>query len=198
MKLFLTLKHWQLFILLVGVPFIAEILLMGVVIASSDPRIAFYFFPLIMILSVGPFTAWFYSLGTNLFKRVPLTVKMSLTRFKVFLFFQVAYILFLTVFMAGLFSNLSPEGKINPAIFSFIFPLHIFAMFCIFYCLYFNAKALKAIELKRPVTFGDYAGEFFLLWFFPIGIWILQPRINRLINSTPEEPVDSLFEGFQG
>src|SRR6266436_5210608 len=123
MKIFLTLKHWQLFIVLVGVPFIAEILLMGVVIASSDPRIVFYFFPLIMILSVGPFTAWFYSLGTNLFKRVPLTVKMSLTRFKVFLFFQVAYILFLTVFMAGLFSNLSPEGKINPAIFSFIFPL---------------------------------------------------------------------------
>jgi hypothetical protein len=198
MKIFLTLKHWQLFIILVGVPFIAEILLMGMVIASRDPGVAFYFLPVIMILSVGPFTAWFYSLGTNLFKRVPLTVKMSLTRFKICLFFQVAYILFFTVFMAGLFSNVSFQGSINPAIFFFIFPLHLFAMFCIIYCLYFNAKALKAIELQRPVTFGEYAGEFFLLWFFPIGVWILQPRINKLFNSPPDEPIDSLSEGFQG
>jgi hypothetical protein len=22
--------------------------------------------------------------------------------------------------------------------------------------------------------------EFFLIWFFPIGVWIIQPRINRL------------------
>jgi hypothetical protein len=198
MKIFLTLKHWQLFILLVGVPFIAEILLIGSVIATRDAAIPFYFFPVIMILSVVPFSAWFYSLGTNLFKRVPLTVKMSLTRFKIFLFFEVAYILFFTVFMTGLMSNMPLEGNLNPAIFVLILPLHFFAMFCIFYCLYFNAKALKAIELKRPVTFGDYAGEFFLLWFFPIGIWILQPRINKLMNSTPEEPIDSLFEGFQG
>jgi hypothetical protein len=198
MKIFLTLKHWQLFILLVGVPFIAEILLIGSVVATRDPSIPFYFFPVIMFLSIVPFSAWFYSLGTNLFKRLPLAVKMSLTRFKIFLFFEVAYILFFTVYMSSLMSNLASDRNINPSIFAFIFPLHIFAMFCIFYCLYFNAKALKAIELKRPVTFSDYAGEFFLLWFFPIGIWILQPRINRLINSTPEEPVDSLFEGFQG
>jgi hypothetical protein len=198
MKIFLTLKHWQLFILLVGVPFTAEILLMGAVVASRDPRVAFYLFPILLILSLGSFSAWFYSLGTNLFKRVPLTVKMSLTRFKIFFFFQIAYILFLTVFMAGVFSSVSIVGNVNPAIFSFILPLHIFAMFCIFYCLYFNAKALKAIELKRPVTFGEYAGEFFLIWFFPIGVWFLQPRINSLTNSTPEEPVDSLFEGLQG
>jgi hypothetical protein len=198
MKIFLTLKHWQLFLLLIGVPFIAEILLIGVTITSRDPRVVFSYFPFVMILPMGLFTAWFYSLGTNLFKRVPLTVKMSLTRFKIFLFFQVAYMLFFMVFMAGFFSNMTLEGNTNPAIFVFIFPLHFFAMFCIIYCLYFNAKALKAIELKRPVSFGDYAGEFFLLWFFPIGVWILQPRINRLIDSTPEEPIDSLFEGFQG
>jgi len=51
-----------------------------------------------------------------------------------------------------------------------------------FYCLYFNAKALKTAELQKPLTFSDFAGEFFLLWFFPIGIWILQPRINKLFD----------------
>ena len=65
--------------------------------------------------------------------------------------------------------------------FAVIFPLHIFSMFCIFYCLYFVAKTIKTIELQRQVTFSDFAGEFFLIWFFFIGVWILQPRINKMI-----------------
>jgi len=56
-------------------------------------------------------------------------------------------------------------------------------MFCIFYSLYFIAKELKSVELQKPVTFSDFAGEFFLLWFFPIGIWIIQPRINKIFES---------------
>jgi len=64
--------------------------------------------------------------------------------------------------------------------------VHLFSMFCLFYCLYFIAKALKTVELQRPVTFSDYAGEFFLLWFYPVGVWILQPRINQIFAATPE------------
>jgi hypothetical protein len=56
-------------------------------------------------------------------------------------------------------------------------------MFFIFYSLYFIAKELKSVELQKPVTFSDFAGEFFLLWFFPIGIWIIQPRINKIFES---------------
>jgi hydrogenase maturation factor len=38
----------------------------------------------------------------------------------------------------------------------------------------------------RTVSFYDYAGPFFLWWFFPLGIWFVQPRINRLFaNSIP-------------
>jgi hypothetical protein len=60
-----------------------------------------------------------------------------------------------------------------------ILPFHLFAMACMLYSFYFCARALKAAEWQRPVTFGDFAGEFFLVWFFPVGIWMLQPRINR-------------------
>ena len=55
-------------------------------------------------------------------------------------------------------------------------------MFGIFHTMYFAAKTIKCVELKRNVTFSDIAGEFFLIWFFPIGVWILQPRINKLID----------------
>jgi len=61
-----------------------------------------------------------------------------------------------------------------------VFPLHIFSMFCIFYAMWFISKAIKTIEFQKPVSFSDYAGEFFLLWLFPVGIWIIQPKINKI------------------
>jgi hypothetical protein len=70
-----------------------------------------------------------------------------------------------------------------------IIPLHLFSMFCIFYCLYFVSKTFKTAELQRQTTFSDFAGEFFLLWFYPVGIWIVQPKINKMVESTPDLPV---------
>jgi hypothetical protein len=196
MRRFLTLKHWQLFVLLVGMPIIFEFLIIGVAISSRDPRTIFYFFPVMLILYVGLFFGWLYSLGTNLFKRLPVTARMSLTRFKIFLLVYVGYMLFFLVFMFGIFSAVASGGEPSPLLFALIFPINLFAMFCIFYCLYFTAKVLKTVELQKPVTFNDYAGEFFLIWFFPIGIWFIQPRINRLFNGTGESSGDSIFDNI--
>ena len=194
MKKFLTAKHWQLFVLLIGLPVICQFILMGVMFSSlsglssretmPDIRPFFIIFPIMMILVIVVFFGWFYSLGTNLFKMLPDTAGMSLTRFKVFLIIPVIYIVFICVFMYGFAPAMFVLGQSDPRIFLLIIPIHIFSMFCIFYCLYFNAKVLKTVELQRPVTFSDYAGEFFLLWFFPVGVWIIQPRINRLFDST--------------
>jgi hypothetical protein len=65
-------------------------------------------------------------------------------------------------------------------IFALIVPLHLLSMGCLFYCLYFIAKALKSVEAQQPVSVSEYLGDFFLLWFYPVGIWILQPRVNKL------------------
>jgi hypothetical protein len=180
----LTIKHWQLFGLLIGIPMIFQFVMMGSVMTSKNPTIMFAAFPIMMILFIGLFFGWFYALGTNLHKKLPETATMNLTKFKIFLFIPVIYMLFLSVFMFCMFSNISTGGQPNPAIFALIVPLHLFSMFCIFYCLYFNAKALKTVEWQKPVTFSDFAGEFFLIWFFPIGVWIIQPRINKLFDRT--------------
>ena len=191
MTKFLTLKHWQLFLILIGFPMILQFIAIGLAIGSRGyPWNGFIIlFPIVMLLYTGLFFIWFYSLGTNLFKRLPVlpvTEKMSLTKFKTFLFIPAAYIIIFCVFIFGMLANLSAGRSPNPLIFAFIVPLHLFCMFCIFYCLYFNAKALKTVELQKPVTFSDFAGEFFLLWFFPIGIWIVQPRINAIFqNASP-------------
>lgn len=63
-------------------------------------------------------------------------------------------------------------------------------MFCTVYTMYFAAKTIKLAELQRPVTFTDFADEFFLIWFFPIGIWFVQPRINELALATDSRPIE--------
>lgn len=185
----LTLKHWQLFVLLMGLPTIFQFVIIGSIIISRNPTIFFIAFPIMMIFFVTFFFGWFYALGTNLHKKLPATVAMNLTRFKIFLFIPVVYMLLISVFIFGLFSNFSSGVEPNPAIFALIVPLHLFSMFCIIYCLYFIAKALKTVEWQKPVTFSDFAGEFFLIWFFPIGIWIIQPRLNKLFD--PSAGVDN-------
>lgn len=61
--------------------------------------------------------------------------------------------------------------------------LFLTAIFCHIYVIYFAAKTIKTAENKTATKFEDFVAEFFLIVFFPIGIWILQPRINRMINA---------------
>ncbi|TXJ29665.1 MAG: hypothetical protein E6Q24_00180 [Chitinophagaceae bacterium] len=180
MKLLLYLKHWQLFLLIVGLPLLFDFV-STIMLAQGNLSFITIAFLITMILVVVVLLGWFYTLGINLYKKIPDTVQMNLRKFKLFLIIPVVYILFLQLFFFNTFSKtIASEGEAVVRGAEFLIPLHLFCMFCILYCLYFNAKALKAAEWQRPVTFSDFAGEFFLLWFFPFGVWVLQPRINSL------------------
>ena len=140
-----------------------------------------------MILFISIFFGWFWSVAIGLQKKVPQTIKMKVRKFKIFFFIPMAYLIIITFYMAfamdGIIKNGSePNVGIIATMFAIIVPLHLFSMFCIFYTLYFVAKTFKTVELQREVKFSDFAGEFFLIWFYPIGIWIVQPKINKMIE----------------
>ncbi len=140
-----------------------------------------FFFPIIMLCFSLLFFGWFWSIAIGLQKRIPLEVKMKVNKFKVFFFIPLTYIIFLIIYMGGLFSGVGVNGFSNNGwIVAIILPLHLFSMFCIFYSMYFVAKTIKTAELQKKVGFGDLVGEFFLLWFYIIGIWIIQPKVNKL------------------
>jgi hypothetical protein len=44
----------------------------------------------------------------------------------------------------------------------------------------FPVRLLKIIEKGDNIDINDYFGDIFLLIFWPIGIWLIQPRLNRL------------------
>ena len=172
-------KHWQIFIITFGLPFLIQIILMLMTIIKDDPMMIIRFFPIIMILYIGGYFGWFWSIAIGLQKVIPTEIQLKINRFKIFVLIPVFYI----IFFLGFFMTSFHLGGPNPVILAIIVPLHLFSMFCIFYSMYFVAKIFKTVELQRNVTFSDFAGEFLMIWFLPIGIWILQPKINKMIES---------------
>ncbi len=210
---FLRAKHYQIFILIFGIPFIAYLIWIFTVFSkiATNPENPFDifdslgFFPIIMFLGIASLYAWLYSIAIGLQRYVPQDIHMKTNRFKIFFYVPLVYIGFIMIVFSYFISNFNPES-INPgmtppdltAIFPFIgliIPLHFFSIFCMIYVLYFAAKTLKTAELKREVTFSDYVGEFFLLWFYIVGIWIVQPKINRMLQSHNDEINDYISEG---
>ena len=190
MSKLLYLKHWQLFLLLIGVPIVLQSIVISSTFNGGDLSTMMIAFPLMTIVFVGLFFGWFYALGTGLHRKLPSSVQMNLTQFKVFLAIPIIYILLLCLFTLSAIGDPGTFGKSTLKFAGILVPVHLFSMFCIFHSLYFIAKALKSTEWQRPVTFSDFAGEFFLIWFYPIGVWIIQPRINELFANDQNSDAD--------
>jgi hypothetical protein len=201
MNQFLRAKHWQLFLLTVAIPFIFQMVVMVTMTIKmvnpanlGDPMFMFGYmkiFPIMMALLMGVLFGWFWSVAVGLQPKVPAHVKMKVRKFKVFFFLPLIYLFGFLLFFAFLpFNQIGTESTPNLGFvglfMAIVVPLHLFAMFCIFYSLYFVAKTFKTVELQREVTFSDFAGEFFLFWFFPIGVWIVQPKINRMVEPSAQ------------
>jgi len=195
---FLQLPHWKLFILLVGIPFVSMIVLIIIQVTTlmnqHTPRPEsisplFFVSPIVMLLAAAILFYWQWSVATGLNSYLHPETQLRLKRFKFFFFVPLIY--FGIIFIAGIvIIPQIPFGNEQPPSIGFILPLilvmvllHFFSIFCIIYILYFIAKTLKSVELQREAHFSDYIGEFFLMWCFPIGIWFIQPRINKIVQT---------------
>jgi len=197
-KIFLRAKHWQLFTIGFVPGLIFYIYTMSNVFGSdfiNNPESvssfmeSYKYFGLIMILLAVVNYGWIWAVGVGLQAKVPPYVKMKVRRFKWFIGIPFFYLLFISLsitygFMFAvpkvLADTFYPSEYIFLVMAAIIVPLHIFSLFAIFYSMYFAAKTLKTVEFQREVNFSDFVAEFFLIWFLPVGIWILQPKINRM------------------
>lgn len=191
---FLKAKHWQIFILTFGIPMIFQFVALVSIFANfrildkPNPEEMFNnikFIPFLLLLFFGLLFTWFWAVGTGLQKKIPENAKMKTNLFKVFLFIPIIYMLILGIALRYTVNGLfQVDAKSNMVLilvlFCAIFLLHLFSVFCILYCIYFVARTIKTAELQRTVTFSDFIPEFFMVWFSPVGIWVIQPRINKL------------------
>lgn len=196
----LTTPHWKLFILVVGIPFVAGLVLMitmvSLLVGQREPNPE-TIFPIMFIFPViGLFAAviqfyWHWSVATGLQSYLHPETKLRVKRFKFFFFVPLVYLGAFMLFGAIMATQVQSMENNEPQdiawaipLFILVFLMHFFSMFCIIYTLYFIAKTLKSVELQREAHFSDYIGEFFLIWFFPVGVWFIQPRVNRIIQGS--------------
>lgn len=214
-KLFLKAKHWQLFFLMVGVPIIGYIFFVIQLINSFEMQSStsgtmmtpagvidmmrpILFFVMIPILvQIG----WYYSLGRGVQRFINPTLKMKTTLFTLSnllpLIFFVGMIILFDRILGNLALNLNyepPASYMSPLVLFALFPLNIILTVCMFYNYYFIARTIKTAELNRVVKFSDYAGEFFLMWFHFIGVWIVQPKVNQLQEYVPGDIMNELHD----
>jgi len=177
-------KHWQIFIVTFIIPY--TLYFIALTITKNDPVRMMNYSPFIILIFFLGLFGWFWSIATGLIEIIPEGVKMKIRKFKIFLIIQMIYIPFAFSLMNILFDSSTnanePSGVMLGISFAIIFPLHILSMFGFLYSFYFIAKTFKTVELQREVVFSDFAGDFFLLLFFPIGVWIIQPKINLMIT----------------
>ncbi len=179
-------KHWQIFFLLFGIFIVGDVAVMSSMSAAARSPQDFAkigpLFGAVLALSMFCILAWFWSMGSFLSSMVPPPLRLELGFFRFALTYPALYIF---IFIASFQS-----ASTRPALLAVIFPLHFVAVFCMLYDLYFVSKNLVLAETSKPASFCDYAGPFFLIWFFPVGVWFIQPRINRLYG----QPAHSVTE----
>lgn len=193
MSWFLKAKHWQIFVLIVAVPIVLEVIGFVVMALTREPVALMVCFGLMMIIALGTQFGWLYNVGTALAEKLGPNSGLNVRRFKNFVLVPAIYLGMLVILMAIVGLVIMNNGRPSPymaLLFIIIIPMHLFSVFCIFYSIWFIAKSLKMAERWNHVEFGDYVGEFFLTWFIFVGIWFLQPRINRLFDPTlpPQQP----------
>lgn len=155
------------------VPFIGQFVIMGTVMSLGDPELMIVIMPIITLLFMALFIGWLYILGTSLYTKLPPNDKMNIKFFKFNIHFVIVYSL---VFMAN---TTTLDGLIN---FGVLFIFHLYSIYCMFYGLYFVSKALVSIEKQQEAVLGDFLGTFFMFWFFPIGIWAIQPKVKKIFS----------------
>jgi len=157
MKTLLKLSSWQLFVILFT-PFMisstVSFLLPNMYFFLSNIWIVFYLI-------------WIYAISTNLYNN--LESNKSSTWFSIF------QVLALSTMISFLFIPISTTLHIWAPIKTIIYIFSgVGLLFSIVYC----ARTLTLSEKNQSSLFLNLI----LLWFYPIGLWIIQPKMKTLIK----------------
>lgn len=182
MKKILLIRHWTLFCLFL----IPSLILVAVMIFSdnftmevSDP--SFFVYAFAMVATILVFLMWSYSLGENLIRRIQSNTSFESMIFKIACLVILIFGIFAFILILSFYKR--PTWTINSFIKTFLITLCITSIISYVLIAFFNAKAIKSVENNKTIRFKDFFWEFLMFLFLPIGIWILQPKINKIFKS---------------
>ena len=167
-NILLKAKHWQIFLLFAAGYFVNTFV-------KAEPITSGCLYLVLLVFYVGYYTL----LGNTLFAYLPKKVYFNITWFLVDAFTVIATYAATLILLSGSF-----EGNGFAA-----FPV-FYLFFAIGHLFWFPAVALVSIETGSEPEFSQYAGTMLQLFFWPIGIWFIQPRLNRIHNAIQADTLD--------
>jgi hypothetical protein len=180
-------KSWMLFVFLFLIPFILNggLMLFTVATLLSQPdeenaaQLLDVWGP-IMALGVGlpvlGFLGWLWACGVELRQRLTPSPTSPSYLFHAALLFTSGFLIANCLLLASLFSSDPPPSTQlqHEPVLGFI------AVSALVYCYWFVARNLHQAERQQnPQAPGVFANLVWV-WIFPIGIFLLQPRINKI------------------
>ena len=166
---FLKMRHWELFLMLV-VPTLC-------CLVWKVP------FEPVVVVSIGFFVVlvlftWMASLGLWCNSRLPPERRNNIVPFLVALVVPLLYLLmYILLYLPQLAASGPPD---KPPL--WLLPMHMLSMVCIFYVLWYTASRFKSLLENEDADFLIFSSTFFLLFIFPLGVWVIQPSVNQLYH----------------
>jgi hypothetical protein len=118
-----------------------------------------------------PYLIWMYSIGIELNRKNTEHSGMN----KIFLNILVGYptIYLISAWILILTGNLNMDT---------ILPFHFGAMFSIFLLMILTSRTIIKFEKREKLKESSGIGLFFGIWYYVIGIWYIQPKLNEYIK----------------
>lgn len=176
----IKLESWKLFLLILIPATLGVILLLIHKFWLGDNSILLILAQISTFIFVGLFVYWIYSIGTYLARLTP-NHNLSLGLFRFALVFSTIYRVSIDIYALGY--NVTHHSSIDLERELWIIPLHLLATVAALYCFYLDSRFLVSAERKQLSYFKDVWKTFVLILAFPIGIWFIQPRLQRLFAS---------------
>ncbi len=164
MNKLLTIKPWIIFLSIIALSIFSETII-G---------------PTLMIIWLCLFTYWTLKVGEKLYNKLNDKSILNLKRFKIQIGFVVVYLLIIFSTIGGYLINIKNMTQYGWKVW-LIIPLHLILMYTMIHTIYFLSRCITTLRNKKE-GYGWYMLGF---WFFPIGIWIIQPKIIELLNEKP-------------
>lgn len=174
MKILLKLKNWQLFLISFILPWILSFLYLFFVDLETFKAVD-KLMGAISLMYYSVFLAWNYKVVKTFNKNFDALTKKQVKQLDWLIIILVIYILYLTTHMSKFF----PDSVFVSILLWFLI---LSASFSFFYIVFCTAKTLKYIQLKNQLRTSDIIVEMFVIFYFPIGVWWLQRKVNQYYN----------------
>lgn len=181
-KYFVEAKAWQLFLVMLGVPFLILVLYLGLIGGSQDEGIL-----AIMIFCTAWINlcvvTWAWSIGRELSLLPRREFQRKATIFNLAFLYFVLFVALLSILAILPFGfGVEYAAVENPAIASVVLIAQAIGVASGVYVIGYSAKTLVTTEWKQRVRFLDYVGTLLAIWVFFLGVWSVQPRVRRALG----------------